>query len=155
MAFNVSFANNLSTIVNPPIASRPPPPDDGSCKGGPGKDTKTACTSFQWKLNRYLREEGDKNRGLRFYEAILEYTTKNKTNNYQLKITNILKYFGSPDYKRNSESKGEQLKEFAYLFDYHANKDWVCIISFNDYGIKSVSYGKTVGIAFGGWLEYE
>jgi len=34
-------------IPMPPVASRPPPPGDGSCgKDGPGKDTRRACEVF-------------------------------------------------------------------------------------------------------------
>ena len=155
---NNSLADNSLSLVSPSVGSRPPPPDDGSCgKGGHGKNTRKTCDSFRWKLNKYLREEGDKKRGLRFYEAILEYESENrdKNNNYKLKVSNILKYFGIPDYKRNSEFNGEKVKEYAYMFDYHSNKDWVCIISFNNSGVKSVGYGETIGITFGGWVEYE
>jgi len=158
IAFNTSLADNSLPLASPLVSSRPPPPDDGSCgKGGHGKDTGRACDSFQWKLNKYLREEGDNNRGLRFYEAILDYESENrdKNNNYQLKVSNILKYFGSPDYKRNSEFDGKKVEQYAYMFNYHSNKDWVCIISFNDSGVKSVGYGETIGITFGGWIEYE
>jgi len=158
ITFNISLADNSLSVASSRPSFGPPPPDDGSCgKGGHGKDTRRACDSFQWKLNKYLREEGDKKRGLRFYEAILDYESENrdKNNNYQIKISNILKYFGKPDYKRNSNLDGKRVKEYAYVFNYHSNKDWVCIISFNKNDVKSVSYGETIGITFGGWVEYE
>ena len=72
-----------------------------------------------------------------------------------MEISSVLKYFGTPDFKRNSERDGIKVNEIAYMFNYHANKDWVCIVTFNSSGIKSVGYGKTIGITFGGWVKYE
>ncbi len=154
--FNISFAEKHDSFYSLP--SGLPPPVDNSCpKHGPGKITRSNCLNFEWMLKKYLNDEGPENRGLRFYQAflLLDSKSKDQKNIYPFDMTKIFGYFGNPSYKRSIEFDGEQINQYAYLFSYLSNKDWACIVSFNDSGIKSIGYSETTDMILGGWSKYD
>lgn len=106
---------------------------------------------------KYLLEEGEKNRGLIFFEFLQLFLKENgaKGSTYKFAPPKLIEYFGKPDYQRTTQISGKDVSQYAYLFNYKANKDWAVIVSFDGYDIIFVGYTKTVQILFDGWSEYE
>jgi hypothetical protein len=103
--------------------------------------------------NKYLEEEGIENRGLVFLETFELFVRENGGRNgvYPFDIPMIVDFFGKSDYKKRHVYNGNEVTQYAYLFNNHSRKDWACIISSDGENVTSIGYIETKSMVFGGW----
>ena len=123
----------------------------------PGTAEIGTCNDLEWMQKRYLKEEGIKNRGIIFLETFELFVRKKggKIGVYPFDITQIVDFFGKPDYQRNLDQHGNKVVQYAYLFDNHSNKDWACIITSDNKKVTSIEYSETKLLVFGNWKLLE
>ncbi len=134
-----------------------PPKLNGCSPLLPGNSKERDCVSFEKTLNLFFEQEGSSNRGKLFLAAIqlFELENRNGDRNLNVKVGEFIKHFGKPDYRRETTFRGENVTEYAYLFNNHSHHDWICVISFTKDRISTIWYNETKVMLLAGWDELE
>lgn len=136
-----------------------PPPKNLHCSPTPPSTVRTelttisedGCLTFSELFNKYRKKERHKkpnikNRSIIFYHIFNKFVEEKKgeyNSPYRFNISTMRRYFGNPDHVKALSIETGNTKYYAYLFNYHSDKDYSIIMSEKNNKITSVVYGET------------
>ena len=148
------------------IPDPPPPPPPPPCPPAPpGIDIKPNCETLSLEdlRKQYLQSEGNARRGInffhyattffgehRFYKTQAEYQA-----NYSFNTQALIKELGPPDYQKTRVVNNETVKQYAYAFDYKANKDYLIVLETVNNLVYRIGYTETVIEIDNSWEKYQ
>ena len=151
-----------NSILPPPVvdACPPIPPIDNN---NVADQTIDACLSFKEIHKKYLKKEKSgesylQNRNVKYFEIFERFMFEGYNRyaeiRYTFNLSDVMDYFGYPDYVNITKVNNQKIERYAYLFDYKGIKDYAILLTSKKDKITSVRFNEKKHLTTSEWEEY-
>ena len=109
---------------------------------------------------KYLTEEGAHNRGVLFYTLLNLFIAENgghqKGDRFIVSFdkSQIFDYLGNPDFKKFDVRDNDTIDQYAYVFSYHGQRNWVAVLYVTNNSIYRIGLSETQTKIDRSWDQY-